>query len=83
MGFGASHSMFNDNHFVYVQGDPQDMADQEDSNDPHEDHGQVVLSPSTSLVIDSSLALTLASAILPQFDVLVYLKYSEDKTRAV
>ena len=54
------------------------MADQEDSHDPHEDHGQVVLSPSSCLVIDRSLALTLASAILPQFDVFVDLKCIEN-----
>ena len=56
------------------------MADQEDSNDPHEDHGQVVLSPSPCLMIDRSLALTLASAILPQFDVFVDLKCIENGT---
>lgn len=50
------------------------MCHEEHQNDPHENHGQVILMSSASLMINRHLAHALTPTTLTQFDVLVDLK---------
>ena len=68
----ADDGRLDDPGLVQREEDTQRVRHQEDEDDAHEDHGQVVLVAPARLVVDRRLLVhALATAGLPQFDVLV------------
>ena len=49
-GLEALHGVLDDEHLVDVEGDAQDVAQEEDADEAHEHHRQVVLLPTPSLI---------------------------------
>ena len=48
-GLEALHGVLDDEHLVDVEGDAQDVAQEEDADEAHEHHRQVVLLPPPGL----------------------------------